>query len=141
MTSTTTTRAIPGITTFALAAKVNDAWTQSPTLFAEYKVTKSDFDTALTEAQTADAEVRAAKANLAAEKMRLQAIRAEVIAKANKDLTDGIAAAKERADAAVARRNATLTTLSRLSNGARYHAKSIALSDADMANDATGKRL
>jgi len=136
-----TTNNIPSHRIIDTAHRIKSEWDATPAIFEGFRYPKSEFDTALTAANAAVAQYAEAKANRSAEKKRLRAIKDEEIAKLRATYTRASSVLDESFTEAGAARKAALLQLSRLAQGARYYAKSTALSDTDPTNDATGKRL
>lgn len=123
-----------------LGLRVQGSWSEHPQLFDAYG-DKSSYDAVLARAQSAREATTAARDRLRAESARLKAIRAEMIAKAKADYDRAIGELKSAVQDAAAGEVAAMHDLSRWANGARYLAKSRALSDATLENDATGRQL
>lgn len=137
----TPTHTVPPTQVFALAHKVQSSWQTSPALFTGYEIAKADFDTLLDAAAAADSHYQQVKAATVASKTTAKQAYKQALADAKAAYTQAMQTADVEASTALLARSSALVTLSRAAQGARYFAKSKALSDSDLANDTVGKNL
>lgn len=138
---TNPTRSVPARTVFALAHKVQTSWATHPAFFTGHKVAKDAYDAAIARAAEADSLYSQSRATQAAEVAAARLAKDAAIAAAKDAYSAATRAAAIRTEEALKERNVALLELSRLANGARYYAKSVALSDETNENDAAGREL
>lgn len=141
MSTTTSTRAVPAGKVFGLAHKVQTSWQNTPAIFTGYETTKADFDTLLDSAAAAESSYQQSKAAAVASKAAAKNTYKQALAAAKAAYLQAVQTTDTEVATNLVARNTALTVLSRAANGARYFAKSKALSDADETNDAAAREL
>lgn len=141
MATTATKTNLPAKHILASAHKVKDQWETNGSLFANYKVGKTDFDTLLAEASAAEVAYNEAQLTRKTTKDRLQTEYETAVTEAKQKREAAEVELDQTVAVAAEVRRAKLTALSRASQGARFFAKSTALSDELEENDAAAKEL
>lgn len=124
-----------------LGYKVQSDWAANAALFAGYKTSKADYDSALERAAAAKAAATTKREQRSAELARVKAQKQEAIARLNSEYELLRQNLNTEVATAAAAEQAAMQEVSRLANGARYYAKYTALSDLDTANDAAAKAI
>jgi len=132
---------ISATNTLRLGYRVKSNWAEAPELFTGYKASQDEYHTALQHAEEAHEKTKSVRERNRAEIKMQREILKERIAKLRVGVQRREQTLKEELITVVELERSALIRLSKLAQGARYFAKSRALSDDKLENDGLGRRL
>lgn len=125
----------------AAATKVSNAWRATPALFAAARLSQAEYDAKLQATAAAAGSTALTRETVRTERMRLRAVEHDQKLAATAARKAAEEALVTQLDSATTEESALVHELSRLTNGIKYTAKAVALSDEDEVNDEAAKRL